>query len=163
MIKRVQARFYSHDEDLLRVCFSSNQHGIHYRDPIAQDLYSCSVPSLDQYKSNSRCKESYFSCFPILWIEALTSYLKSKDDRLAKKDIHILAASILSSGQLQSRYISEIPQVVPLFSLYWIGMFYDHALMCNFYERHPVNAVTLSENEHRMSDTGGFQLILSPG
>lgn len=54
------------------------------------------------------------------------TYLLSGDDRLARRSMDDYRASQLPDGMLQSRYPSVLPQVIPSFSLYWIGMIYDH-------------------------------------
>ncbi|MEK3877679.1 family 78 glycoside hydrolase catalytic domain [Paenibacillus sp. FSL M7-0420] len=54
------------------------------------------------------------------------TYLLSGDDRLARRAMEDYRASQLPSGMLQSRYPSVLPQVIPSFSLYWIGMIHDH-------------------------------------
>lgn len=61
-------------------------------------------------------------------LEALYTYQISKDYRLAKKAIYDFHSSLLPSGLLQSRYPSVAPQVIPLFSLYWIIMLRDYVL-----------------------------------
>jgi alpha-L-rhamnosidase len=54
------------------------------------------------------------------------TYLLSGDDRLARRAMDDYRASQLPDGMLQSRYPSVLPQVIPSFSLYWIGMIHDH-------------------------------------
>lgn len=54
------------------------------------------------------------------------TYLLSGDDRLARRAMEDYKASQLPNGMLQSRYPSVLPQVIPSFSLYWIGMIHDH-------------------------------------
>jgi alpha-L-rhamnosidase len=61
-------------------------------------------------------------------LQALFTYYVSGDDRLARKMIHDFHSSLLPSGMLQSRYPSMSRQVIPGFSLFWIGMVYDHYL-----------------------------------
>lgn len=59
-------------------------------------------------------------------LEALYTYQISKDYNLAKKAIFDFHSSLLPSGLLQSRYPSVAPQVIPVFSLYWIIMLRDY-------------------------------------
>lgn len=59
-------------------------------------------------------------------LQALFTYSISGDDRLARKAIHDYHCSRLPDGMLQSRFPSVEPQVIPGFSLYWIGMLHAH-------------------------------------
>lgn len=61
-------------------------------------------------------------------LQVLTTYLLTTDDRLPRKAIRQFAASQLPSGINQSRYPSRVTQVIPPFSIWWIGMVYDYAL-----------------------------------
>jgi hypothetical protein len=47
------------------------------------------------------------------------------DDRLAKNAIELLNESRIPEGITQSRYPSHLPQFIPPFSLFWIGMMHD--------------------------------------
>ena len=58
-------------------------------------------------------------------IQALISYAVTGDDRLARQAITAFANSRLPEGLTQSRYPSSVEQVIPPFSLYWIGMLDD--------------------------------------
>ncbi len=59
-------------------------------------------------------------------IEVLIDYVVSGDDRLAKQAIEALADSVLPDGLTQSRYPGIGVQVIPPFSLLWIGMVHDY-------------------------------------
>jgi len=59
-------------------------------------------------------------------IEALIDYVISGDDRLAKQAIEAIADSVLPDGLTQSRYPGTGVQVIPPFSLLWIGMVHDY-------------------------------------
>lgn len=61
-------------------------------------------------------------------VQALISYVMSGDDRLARHCIKLFASSIMANGLTQSRYPSVSQQVIPQFSLHWIGMLYEFAL-----------------------------------
>lgn len=61
-------------------------------------------------------------------LEALTTYAISLDDRLARKAITLYGLSRLPDGMIQARYPSRDMQVIPPFSLWWVGMVYDYAL-----------------------------------
>jgi len=63
-------------------------------------------------------------------LEALITYVISKDERLPRKAIKIFELSRLPEGFTQARYPSRAIQVIPPFSLWWIGMVYDYALWC---------------------------------
>ncbi len=58
-------------------------------------------------------------------IQALISLYVAGDDRLAKNAIDLLGDSQTPEGLTQSRYPSALPQYIPPFSLYWIGMMHD--------------------------------------
>lgn len=61
-------------------------------------------------------------------IEALVSIYVSGDDRLMRKSIQQFDDSRLSIGLTQSRYPSYIVQVIPTYSLLWIGMIHDYLM-----------------------------------
>ncbi len=59
-------------------------------------------------------------------IEALISLYVSGDDRLMRKAIELFDQSRLPFGLTQSRYPAYIVQVIPPFSLLWIGIIHDY-------------------------------------
>jgi len=59
-------------------------------------------------------------------IQALISYAVAGDDRLARQAIDAYNFSRLTEGLTQSRYPSSLTQIIPTFSLLWIGMVHDH-------------------------------------
>jgi hypothetical protein len=59
-------------------------------------------------------------------IQALVSLYNSGDDRLVKNAIQQLDESRLPEGVTLSRYPSRTPQLIPTFSLWWIGMLHDY-------------------------------------
>jgi hypothetical protein len=65
-------------------------------------------------------------------LEVLTTYVMTQDDALPRKALTLFDASRLTSGRLsgltQSRYPAHILQIIPPFSLWWIGMVHDYAL-----------------------------------
>jgi hypothetical protein len=61
-------------------------------------------------------------------LEALITYVISTDERLPRKAIKVFELSRLPEGFTQARYPSRDIQVIPPFSLWWIGMVYDYAL-----------------------------------
>ena len=58
-------------------------------------------------------------------IQALISLYMTGDDRLVKNAIETLDESRTPEGLTQSRYPSWLPQYIPPFSLFWIGMMHD--------------------------------------
>ncbi len=61
-------------------------------------------------------------------IQALVSYYNSGDDRLARNAITLVDHSRIAEGITQSRYPTDVPQQIPTFSLWWIGMLHDYYL-----------------------------------
>ena len=58
-------------------------------------------------------------------IQALISLYSTGDDRLVKNAIELFNESRLPDGLTQSRYPTMLPQIIPPFSLFWIGMMHD--------------------------------------
>jgi alpha-L-rhamnosidase len=58
-------------------------------------------------------------------IQALISYVEFGDDRLARQALDAYDNSRIADGLSQSRYPSALNQVIPTFSLLWIGMIHD--------------------------------------
>jgi alpha-L-rhamnosidase len=58
-------------------------------------------------------------------IQALISYTVAGDDRLARQAINAYNYSRVPDGLTQSRYPSSLRQMIPTFSLLWIGMVHD--------------------------------------
>lgn len=59
-------------------------------------------------------------------IQALVSYFYSGDDRLAKKALELIDYSRLPEGITLSRYPTHSAQIIPPFSLWYIGMLHDY-------------------------------------
>ena len=59
-------------------------------------------------------------------IQALISYAVAGDDRLARQAIVAFDESRIPEGPTQSRYPTSQPQMIPTFSLLWIGMLHDY-------------------------------------
>jgi alpha-L-rhamnosidase len=59
-------------------------------------------------------------------IQALISYAVAGDDRLARQAINAYNYSRIAEGITQSRYPSSLTQIIPTFSLLWVGMVHDH-------------------------------------
>ncbi|MEP2023409.1 MAG: alpha-L-rhamnosidase C-terminal domain-containing protein [Reichenbachiella sp.] len=64
-------------------------------------------------------------------IESLVSIFVSGDDRLMRKAIQQFDDSRMPNGLTQSRYPSYINQVIPPYSLFWIGMIHDYSRFRN--------------------------------
>jgi len=58
-------------------------------------------------------------------IQALISYTVADDDRLARQAIQAFNDSRIPEGLTTSRYPSSLTQIIPTFSLLWIGMVHD--------------------------------------
>jgi len=58
-------------------------------------------------------------------IQALLSYTVGGDDRLARQAIQAFNDSRISDGLTFSRYPTSMRQIIPTFSLLWIGMVHD--------------------------------------
>ncbi|HMD60325.1 MAG TPA: alpha-L-rhamnosidase C-terminal domain-containing protein, partial [Opitutaceae bacterium] len=61
-------------------------------------------------------------------IQALISYTEFGDDRLAVQAMNAYDWSRTTEGLTLSRYPAALPQVIPTFSLLWIGMLHDYWL-----------------------------------
>ncbi len=59
-------------------------------------------------------------------IQALISYTVAGDDRLARQALSAFDQSRIPAGLTQSRYPTSQPQMIPTFSLLWIGMLHDY-------------------------------------
>ncbi len=59
-------------------------------------------------------------------IQAMISYFNSGDDRLARNAITLIDNSRFSEGFTQSRYPTNQNNIIPPFSLHWIGMLHDY-------------------------------------
>jgi hypothetical protein len=58
-------------------------------------------------------------------IQALISYAVAGEDRLARQAIEAFENSRIPDGLTQSRYPSSLVQMIPTFSLLWVGMVHD--------------------------------------
>ncbi len=61
-------------------------------------------------------------------LEVLTTYTLTPDDRLPRKAIRLFDETRGITGITQARTPCRMPQYIPPFSLYWIGMVHDFAL-----------------------------------
>ncbi|MGZ3946404.1 MAG: alpha-L-rhamnosidase-related protein, partial [Mucilaginibacter sp.] len=64
-------------------------------------------------------------------IQAMVSYYDGGDDRLGRNAISLLDHSRLAEGITESRYPTAVPQLIPTFSLWWIGMLHDYYMYRN--------------------------------
>jgi hypothetical protein len=80
--------------------------------------------------------ETYFDCpyyEQLMYVgdtrlQVLVTYATTRDDHLPRKAMYMFDQSRLNWGMTQSRYPSHIRQVIPPFSLYWIGMLHDYSM-----------------------------------
>lgn len=93
-------------------------------------------------------------------IQALISMYVSDDDLLVKKAIDDIAHSFFSEGLTQSRYPSRDLQVIPIFSLWWVCMVYDHFMLRkeDAFTQTKLNGVenVLRWYEEKMAPKGGM-------
>jgi hypothetical protein len=61
-------------------------------------------------------------------LQALVTYVLTRDDRLPRKALQMFDASRMHSGLTQSRYPSRVRQIIPPFSLCWVAMVHDYAM-----------------------------------
>ena len=59
-------------------------------------------------------------------VQALISYAVAGDDRLARQALEAFDESRIPDGLTESRYPTSQPQIIPPFSLLWIGMMHDY-------------------------------------
>jgi alpha-L-rhamnosidase len=59
-------------------------------------------------------------------IQAMVSYYNSGDDRLVRNALNLMDHSRIAEGVTLSRHPSYSPQLIPTFSLWYIGMLHDY-------------------------------------
>jgi hypothetical protein len=59
-------------------------------------------------------------------IQSLISYGVTGDDRLARQAMEAYRNSLMPEGLTTSRYPSSLTQIIPPFSLLWVGMLHDY-------------------------------------
>jgi hypothetical protein len=64
-------------------------------------------------------------------IQAMISYYDSGDDRLGRNAISLIDHSRLAEGVTESRFPTAVVQIIPTFSLWWIGMLHDYYMYRN--------------------------------
>jgi alpha-L-rhamnosidase len=64
-------------------------------------------------------------------IQAMVSYYDSGDDRLGRNAISLIDHSRLAEGVTESRFPTSVVQIIPTFSLWWIGMLHDYYMYRN--------------------------------
>jgi hypothetical protein len=80
--------------------------------------------------------ETYFDCpyyEQLMYVgdtrlQVLVTYATTRDDHLPRKAMVMFDQSRLNTGMTQSRYPSHIRQIIPPFSLYWVGMIHDYSM-----------------------------------
>lgn len=60
-------------------------------------------------------------------LECLVTYVMNRDDRLPRKALRMFDASRRPDGLTQSRYPCRVTQIIPAWSLWWIGMLHEYA------------------------------------
>jgi len=105
-----------------------------------ESRFSASDPRLEQVipimmRALQMCAhETYMDCpyyEQLMYIgdarlEALVTFLTSRDDRLPRKALTMFNISRIDNGLTQSRYPSHQRQIIPTFSLWWVGMVNDY-------------------------------------
>lgn len=61
-------------------------------------------------------------------LECLTTYAITRDDRLPRQALRAFDGSRHISGVTESRYPCRVTQIIPPFSLWWVGMVHDYSL-----------------------------------
>ena len=98
-------------------------------DPVLERIYEIAVHTLQC------CSHEHFEDCPYYEqlqyagdtrIEALVSYAVTGDDSLGRQALRMFAHSQLSSGLTQSRYPSNVLQIIPGYCLAWALMVHDH-------------------------------------
>lgn len=64
-------------------------------------------------------------------IQTFISLYASGDDRLMRNAIEQFYHSITNEGITQSRYPSQLMQLIPTYSLFWVNMIYDYHMLRN--------------------------------
>lgn len=107
-----------------------------------ESSFNCSDPRMRQtmpvlIRGMQMCSnETFFDCpyyEELMYtgdtrLEALTTYIMTRDDRLPRKALRLFDSSRLASGLTQSRYPCRIMQIIAPFSLWWVVMVRDYAL-----------------------------------
>lgn len=102
-------------------------------EPTGPDLHLPQIRELGWRTLRLCAHETFFDCphyeqlqyIGDTRIMAVLTYLESGDDRLARKAIDDFYSSRLPDGLTSSRWPCRLRQVIPTFSLYWIGMLHD--------------------------------------
>ena len=106
-----------------------------------ESRWSCSDPELEALEPllvrgmQACAHETFFDCpyfeqmqyVGDLRLEALTQYVMTRDDRLTRKGLYLVDASRHASGLTESRSPVRQPQIIPWFSLLWVGAVHEHA------------------------------------
>ena len=92
----------------------------------------------------NRCKicgrphnETYMDCpyyeqmqyFGDARIQALITLYNTRDTCMVRQLLDLCRQSMLPEGIPQSRYPSDLPQVIPPFAVWWLGTAYDYWMM----------------------------------
>jgi hypothetical protein len=138
----LRARFESDDPELTRIW----ETGWRTARLCAHETYmDCPYYEQLQYAGDTR-------------IQALITLTSTSDDRLVRNALELLHASRTPEGITLSRYPAALPQFIPPFALFWIGMAHDywqyrdaHAYLQPFL---PAMRDVLGWHEDRLSSSG---------
>ena len=103
--------------------------GIRSSESWMEPLWDMSVRTLQRCMHESYMDCPYYEQLQYTMdtrLQMLYTYAASGDDRLARKAMADYHASLLPEGMLQSRYPSDLPQVIPAFALHWVFMLEEH-------------------------------------
>ena len=127
------------DEDLLieRLSVRETRYPLELESSVhlADDKWNAIIPVM--MRSLQMCAhETYMDCpyyEQLMYVgdtrlEALVTYVTSRDSRLPVKAVELFGRSVDGSGLTASRFPARGRQVIPGFSLYWIAMVHDLAL-----------------------------------
>lgn len=103
--------------------------GIHSSESWLEPLWDMSVRTLQRCMHETYMDCPYYEQLQYTMdtrLQMLYTYAASGDDRLARKAMADYHASLLPEGILQSRYPSDLPQVIPTFALHFVFMLEEH-------------------------------------
>jgi hypothetical protein len=103
--------------------------GIRSSEPWLEPLWDMSVRTLQRCMHETYMDCPYYEQLQYTMdtrLQMLYTYAASGDDRLARKALADYHGSLLPEGILQSRWPSDLPQVIPAFALHFVFMLEEH-------------------------------------